>query len=116
MEGGAPAPGPNCSCADSKLQPNRVSGGVMCRLRSRGVCVLSALGAAALAASALPAQQDYPYSATLQFGTGLVNVPAAWISPRSGEIWIQTSGKQIPAGSGSTQLNAASEWNTNLSI
>jgi hypothetical protein len=47
-----------------------------------------------VAATALPAQEPgngLPYTATLTYGTGLVNIPVAWISPINGEIWFAGS-------------------------
>jgi hypothetical protein len=36
--------------------------------------------------------------------------------PNSGDLWVQSSAKRIPYGSGAASLNLASTWNTNLSI
>lgn len=85
-------------------------------LRSGAVPIAITLGAILLAQRPLPAQQQDLYPATLQFGTGLIDIPVAWVSPSSGDIWVQTSAKRIPYGSGDATLNLASTWNTNLAI
>ena len=67
-----------------------------------------------LALTAVPqleAQSRDPYGPTIQFGTGLINTPVAWVSPRSGDLWIITSGKTLPQDG----ANFATTWNTNLS-
>ncbi|HET7621435.1 MAG TPA: hypothetical protein VFK39_05980 [Gemmatimonadaceae bacterium] len=85
-------------------------------LRSGAVPIAITLGAILLSQRPLPAQQQDLYPATLQFGTGLIDIPVAWVSPNSGDIWVQSSAKRIPYGSGDASLNLASTWNTNLAI
>jgi len=85
-------------------------------LRSGAVSIAITLGAMLTAQRPLRAQQQDLYPATLQFGTGLIDIPVAWVSPSSGDIWVQTSAKRIPYGSGDASLNLASTWNTNLAI
>ncbi len=55
----------------------------------------SLLLASAVAAQDAPTVQRTPYPATLQFGTGLINIPVAWVSPRNADMWLNTSGKTI---------------------
>ena len=78
------------------------------------------VGGALVAAMALPsalcAQQRDPYPATLQFGTGLINIPTAWVSPDNSDIWIQTSGKVIEHFVEPSEMNVSTRWNSNLSI
>lgn len=53
-------------------------------------------------AAALPAQESVgtlPYSATLTFGTGLINIPTAWVSPVNGEVWVSGSSRSITGNS-----------------
>jgi len=72
------------------------------------------MAGAVLALAAVPqleAQSRDPYGPTIQFGTGLINNPVAWVSPRSGDLWITTSGKNLPQD----EANFATAWNTNLS-
>ena len=85
-------------------------------LRSGAAPIAITLGAMLIAQRPLPAQQQDLYPATLQFGTGLIDIPVAWVSPNSGDLWVQTSAKRIPYGSGDQSLNLASTWNSNLSI
>ena len=85
-------------------------------LRSGVVPIAITLGAMLIVQRPLPAQQQDLYPATLQFGTGLIDIPVAWVSPNSGDLWVQTSAKRIPYGAGDATLNLASTWNSNLSI
>jgi hypothetical protein len=75
-----------------------------------------ALAAALALPAALCAQQRDPYAATLQFGTGLINIPTAWVSPSTGDVWLQTSGKVIEHFVDPSAMNFATKWNSNLSI
>ncbi|MBX6330797.1 MAG: hypothetical protein IRY91_03005 [Gemmatimonadaceae bacterium] len=89
-------------------------------LRSGVALFAVTLGAALIAVPALSAQQqpsDDLYPATRQFGTGLIDIPVAWVSPSSGDIWVQASATKIPANTPAQQpLNFSSLWNTNLAI
>jgi hypothetical protein len=85
-------------------------------LRSGAVPIAITLGAILLTQGRLPAQQQDLYPATLQFGTGLIDIPVAWVSPNSGDIWVQSSAKRIPYSTSDASLNLASTWNTNLAI
>lgn len=52
--------------------------------------------------AALPAQENapsLPYASTLTFGTGLINIPVAWVSPANGDVWFSLSSR---AGSDNT--------------
>ena len=54
------------------------------------------------------------YPATLDFGTGLVEVPVAWISPNSSDFWISYGAMHMnapPSGVGTP-----SHWNGNVAI
>jgi hypothetical protein len=82
-------------------------------MRSSGALVRLALVGAAAVAPAAAAQQRDPYGATLHFGTGLINIPVAWVSPNNADVWLQTSGKTITYAPG---LNFSSRWNTNISL
>lgn len=82
-----------------------------------GTAIVTGTLVAALALpSALCAQQRDPYPATLQFGTGLINIPTAWVSPDNSDIWIQTSGKVIEHYVEPSEMNVSTRWNSNLSI
>jgi len=77
----------------------------------------SAIAAALCAATTVNAQQRDPYPATLHFGTGMINIPVAWVSPRSYDTWIQTSAKTIPWAEGTgKEQGLASSINTNISM
>lgn len=76
---------------------------------------LAALLVTAPSAIAQEVQVDR-YPATLQFGTGLINIPVAWIGNRSGDVWIQTSGKTIPSHPDKSKHSLPSLFNTNISI
>ena len=78
---------------------------------------IAALFVAAAPAGAQPGQQQQdPYPATLQFGTGLINIPVAWVSPVSGDLWVQTSGKTITSFPDQDAIGLATKFNTNLSF
>lgn len=84
------------------------------RMMRLGAALLGgALGAATLT-SALAAQEMYP--ATLHYGSGLVTIPVAWVSPRSGDLWITSSATTLPSNPGRWQLQNAVNWNTNGAI
>lgn len=80
-----------------------------------GVAWLAGAGLALLAAAPLEAQQGNRYGPTLHWGTGLINTPVAWVSPRSGDLWITTSGKNYPWNPDAEAHNFATRWNTNIS-
>jgi hypothetical protein len=78
---------------------------------------IAALFVAAAPVGAQPGQQQQdPYPATLQFGTGLINIPVAWVSPVSGDVWVQTSGKTIPSFPDQDKIGLATRFNTNISM
>lgn len=56
------------------------------------------------------------YMSTLNYGTGLIDIPVAWVSPRSTDLWVQTSGKDLPSGSNPGAMTTMSRWNTNISF
>jgi hypothetical protein len=90
-------------------------------MRSRLGITPYALAATLLFASAMPAQdatsvQPLPYPATLQFGTGLINIPVAWVSARNADMWLNTSGKTIEHYINVDAMNWATKWNTNIAI
>ena len=54
------------------------------------------------------------YPSTLNFGTGLVTVPVAWVSPSSSDFWLSYGATHMnapPAGVGTP-----SHWNGNIAI
>jgi hypothetical protein len=53
------------------------------------------------------------YTPTLTFGTGLINAPAAWVSPNHGDIWVATSARGFNQGTLSPRPNG-SIWDLTL--
>src|SRR5450755_3666846 len=92
--------------------------------------VSSALIGAQASAPALAAQDTAPltpapaaaagdailYPSTLTYGTGLIDIPVAWVSPNSGDIWVTASGKIVNYCAAVCTINFADKFNTNLSI
>jgi hypothetical protein len=92
--------------------------------------VASALIGAHASAPALAAQDTAPltpapaaaagdailYPSTLTYGTGLIDIPVAWVSPNSGDIWVTASGKIVNYCATVCTINFADKFNTNLSI
>ena len=56
-----------------------------------------------------------PYGSTLTFGTGLVNIPVAWVSPGSGDLFVAISARSIGAGSFAPKANG-SLWDLTESL
>lgn len=87
------------------------------RIMRRGVASLTcALAATVFGAARAGAQQQDPYHATLYFGTGLVNTPVAWVSPRSYDAFFNISGKNLPSFPDPGKQSFASLWNTNVAL
>jgi hypothetical protein len=61
-------------------------------------------------------EQGDPYSPTLHFGTGLINIPVAWAAPRNGALFVGTSGKEILSAQNESEMKFASRWNTNIAF
>ena len=67
-------------------------------------------------ATSVGAQQgNDPYPATLHYGTGLINIPVAWVSPTSGDGWFSISGKRIQYY-GAADASFATQFNTNVAL
>ena len=81
----------------------------------RGACAAALLAAATSSTAA--AQQGDRYPATMQFGTGLVTIPVAWVSPSNTDTWLNTSGRYTPTFPDSpVKQGFASLWNTNIAL
>ncbi len=82
-------------------------------------CLRRALALALLVAPAATlGGQNVPssltaYAPTLTFGTGLINAPAAWVSPSHGDIWVSTSARGFNQGTLSPRPNG-SIWDLTL--
>jgi hypothetical protein len=69
-----------------------------------------------VSADAQQQQQQDPYHGTLYFGTGLVTIPVAWVSPTPYDAWVTASGKDLPSFSDPAKQGFASLWNTNIAL
>jgi hypothetical protein len=87
------------------------------RTMSASASWLAAVVAASLVgATAGAAQQgNDPYPATMYFGTGLINIPVAWVSPANGDGWFNIAGKRIQYY-GEKDAGFATQFNTNVSL
>src|SRR5687768_13815999 len=81
---------------------------VISRFRLRVAAAVVALGAAAPAA----AQQEYP--ATLYWGTGLIDIPTAWVAPLTGDFFINYSGKRFEPDPTRQKINYSNSLNSQL--
>jgi hypothetical protein len=72
--------------------------------------------ATAAAASSSSAQQVEPYTQTLQFGSGYINTPVAWVSRRSADSWLTLGAKDLPSFGDPSKNSMASRLNTNLAL
>ncbi|HUF26539.1 MAG TPA: hypothetical protein VMM18_06095 [Gemmatimonadaceae bacterium] len=75
-----------------------------------------ALSVFALAASSAPvlAQQEYP--ATLYWGTGLIDIPVAWVPPLTGDFSLNYGGKRFEVDPVSPTVNYDARINSQLSF
>ncbi|HEX6534566.1 MAG TPA: hypothetical protein VF041_08210 [Gemmatimonadaceae bacterium] len=76
-------------------------------------CTLFAV-LAAVGASTAGAQQSYPQ--TLYWGSGLVDIPVAWVSPVSGDFSLGFSGKTVKGSNLSSGLGFGHGLNTNFAL
>lgn len=88
----------------------------MLPMREGATTSLAAIAAALLGSSTLGAQAPDPYPATLTFGTGLVNTPVAWVSPRTADVWLNTSAKNLPSISNASAMTWMTRLNTNIAL
>lgn len=88
----------------------------MLTMRKGATSMLGVVAAASLASSTLGAQQADPYPATLNFGTGLINIPVAWVSPRSSDVWVNTSAKSLPSIPDAGAMTWMTRMNTNIAL
>lgn len=78
--------------------------------------LVAALTAAAVLSTALAAQAPEPYPMTLDFGTGLINIPVAWVSPTNADVWVNISNKEIPSQANEAASTWMTKWNQNFAI
>ena len=81
---------------------------VISRFRLRVAATVVALAAAA----PLGAQQEYP--ATLYWGSGLIDIPTAWVAPLTGDFFINYSGKRFEPDPTKTKINYSNSLNSQL--
>jgi hypothetical protein len=62
-----------------------------------------------------PATEPDPYPASLDFGTGLIDDPVAWVSPNSSDFWFSYGAKRIPSATVVTG-RPLSYWNGNVAL
>lgn len=87
------------------------------RTMQRGLGHLAGfVGAALLCGAPVGAQQYDPYHSTLYFGTGLITIPVAWVSPNSADAWISATGKRLPYYGDNQDASFATSVNTNFAI
>lgn len=84
-------------------------------LTNRSTRIASAV-AAALALGAAPAMAQQEYPATLYWGTGLIDIPVAWVAPLSGDFALNYSGKQFEVDPSSPKINYNDQLNSQLSF
>ena len=76
---------------------------------------IAALGAAivvGVAPSALSAQESFPQ--TLYWGSGLIDIPVAWVSPITGDFAINYSGKTFETDPDEPKINYSESINSQL--
>ena len=90
----------------------------MLTMREGVTPLLGAMAVVCAATGALGAQavQVEPYPATLYFGTGLINTPVAWVSPRNADVWVNTSAKNLPSIPNSGAMTFMTRMNSNIAI
>jgi hypothetical protein len=75
----------------------------------------AALVAALTTARVAGAQQEYP--ATLYWGSGLIDIPVAWVAPITGDFALNYSGKRFePDPDNATKLNYSNRLNSQLTF
>ena len=85
-------------------------------MRAGAAWIAAAVVASVSGATSFGAQQGSdPYPATLHYGTGLINIPVAWVSPSSGDGWFNISGKRIQYY-GPADASFATQFNTNATL
>jgi hypothetical protein len=82
---------------------------VISRFRLR---VAAAAAVALVAAAPVSAQQEYP--ATLYWGTGLIDIPTAWVAPLTGDFFINYSGKRFEPDPTRQKINYSNSLNSQL--
>jgi len=102
-------PAPNCRIAAG------LAGALACFVASaHAQTPTPSTGAASSTTSTTtPASEEW-YPATVDFGTGLIQIPVAWISPNSSDFWISYGGMHMNGPASGT--GTPSHWNGNFAI
>ena len=74
------------------------------------------LAAAVLALTAADARAQQEFPQTLYWGSGLVDIPVAWVSPLSGDFALNYSAKRFEVDPTLTKLNYSDRINSQLTI
>lgn len=75
---------------------------------------VAALGLAMAWGTALPAQQIYPQA--LNWGSGLVDIPVAWVSPETGDMAATYSGRFLQSDPELTKISWSDRVNQKLAL
>ena len=78
------------------------------------VSVMSAASLGIAPWSGAGAQQDFPQS--LYWGSGLIDIPVAWVSPLTGDFAVSYSGKRFTADPVTTKLNYNDRLNSQFTL
>ena len=81
-------------------------------LRSR--LTTFSLAACILAPAVAGAQDEYPQ--TLYWGSGLIDIPVAWVGPLTGDFALNYSGKNFRPDPNKTKINYSGTINSNLAF
>src|SRR5919202_1153563 len=72
---------------------------------------------AACSAAVHPAQAQQEYPATLYWDSGLIDIPAAWVAPLTGDFALNYSGKRFEPDPGTNlKLNYSNRINSQLTF
>lgn len=85
-------------------------------MRTLRLLSIVAGGVAALGALAGTAAAQQTYGPTLYWGSGLVDIPVAWVSPLTGDFAINYSGKNFKHDPDRTKINYSSNINSQLTF
>src|SRR5690349_24475771 len=87
-------------------------------MRSTRKALLATVLLAAFAgrASLLGAQQQQVYPQTLYWGSGLIDIPVAWVAPVSGDFAINYGGKHLTRDPNEPKINYSNSINSQLSL
>jgi len=80
------------------------------------VAVATLLAGVLAPASVVGAQQNQVYPQTLYWGSGLVDIPVAWVAPVSGDFAINYAGKQVQRDPNEPKINYSNKVNSQLTM